>query len=102
MNDPYALAMLVLCAATVLQLSMQTVWSVRSARAFRQQCVELERLRKRVAAQLMPPNLTELVREQAELFERVESIEKQVGITRWRPPAFESEPAPRTKRTGSN
>lgn len=101
MRDGYALAMLVLCTATVLQLAVQTLWSIRNARVFRMQYAGLERLRKRIADKLAQPHeLIELTREHVELMGRVESIERQVGIARWRPPAFDDEPIPATKPAG--
>lgn len=44
----HALAMVVLCSVAVLQLILQTAWSVRNARVFRSQCAELEHLRVRI------------------------------------------------------
>lgn len=99
--NPYALAMLVLCTATLLQLIVQTLWSAHSARAFRAQCDELGRLRKRVIDRLATPHeLLELTREHVDLLRRIDSIERQVGVIRSRPPATECEPAPVTKRAG--
>lgn len=138
----HALAMVVLCVVAVLQLILQTAWSVRNARVAREQCAELDQLSKRIesrggleALEILGAlkavqqkhlprgarnadtlaDLVELIREHdllagyleslTELTGRVDTLERQIGITRWAPryPGVQSseENSPDTKPTGS-
>jgi hypothetical protein len=96
----WQLALWVLCGCSVLQLVLQTLWSVRNERTFRIQRSDLQALRKRVSDALGPRrDYLESIRELVEVWRRIEAIERQVGIAHYSPPAF-VEPSPTTKRTG--